>query len=120
MLPPVFFHIFRKPLPYRSTLDIQHKIHAIQLQKRRETGTQSDVLLLLQHRPVFTAGRRQVSSPETVSEEYRLQSMGADWVHTQRGGETTFHGPGQVVGYPLLDLGRMNVRVFLNFKATEV
>jgi lipoyl(octanoyl) transferase len=58
---------------------------------------------------VYTAGRRQ-DAVELEEERVRLVKSGADWVATQRGGETTFHGPGQIVGYPLFDLTRMGVR----------
>lgn len=105
-LPPIYFHYFQTPLPYVRTLALQERLHAIQLAQCR-LGTHKDMLLLLQHRPVYTAGRRQSSDdPEIMSEEARLTRLGADFVTTQRGGQITYHGPGQIVGYPLLDLGR--------------
>lgn len=106
-LPPIFWHHFSLPLPYTRTLALQEQLHQIQLAQRRASGTQKDILLLLQHRPVYTAGRRQLlTSPEVQAEANRLRGIGADFVATQRGGQTTYHGPGQIVGYPLLDLGR--------------
>lgn len=104
-LPPVFYHYFSSPLPYVSTLALQNFIHGTQLAQRRADGGHSDYLFLLQHRPVFTAGRRQLED-EIRGERTRLRNMGADFESTQRGGELTYHGPGQLVGYPLLDLGR--------------
>jgi lipoyl(octanoyl) transferase 2 len=107
-LPPIIYHYFPKPLPYLRTLQLQESIHALQLQQRRTSSALShrDVLLLLQHKPVYTGGRRQTES-ETAAERARLQqTLGADLVLVQRGGELTYHGPGQLVGYPLLDLGR--------------
>ena len=105
-MPPILYHYFTAPLPYVRTLALQEELHALQLAHRR-LGTHKDLLLLLQHRPVYTAGRRQhADDPEVVQEEARLTHMGADFVATKRGGQTTYHGPGQIVGYPLLDLGR--------------
>ncbi|KAL1659504.1 hypothetical protein GGF50DRAFT_107482 [Schizophyllum commune] len=103
-LPPILYHHFRVPLPYAQTLALQERIHQIQLAARR-TGSHKDVLLLLQHRPVYTAGRRQTEDA-VAAERRRLTDMGADFVTTQRGGQLTYHGPGQVVGYPLIDTGR--------------
>ncbi|KAH9923011.1 chloroplast lipoate protein ligase [Amylocystis lapponica] len=106
-LPPIFYHKFALPLPYARTLALQEQLHAFQLHHRRNSANHKDILLMLQHRPVYTAGRRQIStSPEVEAEAKRLQGIGADFVATQRGGQTTYHGPGQIVGYPLLDLGR--------------
>ena len=105
-LPPIQYHYFQLPLPYARTLALQERIHQIQLLRRR-SGEHQDYLLLLQHRPVYTAGRRQLlTSPEVEAEAARLTNIGADFVSTRRGGQTTYHGPGQIVGYPLLDLGR--------------
>jgi lipoate-protein ligase B len=104
-LPPIFYHYFSRPLPYLRALRLQESIHALQLRQRRSTASHDDVLLLLQHTPVYTGGRRQTES-ETSSQRARLTALGADFVLAQRGGELTYHGAGQIVGYPLLDLGR--------------
>ncbi|GLB36515.1 putative catalyzes the transfer of endogenously produced octanoic acid from octanoyl-acyl-carrier-protein onto the lipoyl domains of lipoate-dependent enzymes [Lyophyllum shimeji] len=103
-LPSILYHYFRRPLPYAQTLALQEKLHQLQLTQRR-TGSHKDILLLLQHRPVYTAGRRQ-TEPTIRDERTRLTSIGADFVTTTRGGQLTYHGPGQIVGYPLLDLSR--------------
>lgn len=103
-LPPIFYHHFLKPLPYTQTLALQERLHALQLAKRR-LGSHKDILLLLEHRPVYTAGRRQTEA-DTRDERTRLTQLGADFVIATRGGQMTYHGPGQLVGYPLLDLGR--------------
>ncbi|SPO26086.1 uncharacterized protein UTRI_02360 [Ustilago trichophora] len=66
-----------------------------------------DTLLLLQHRPVYTEGRRHDSENEFVSNH--LRSLGADYHLTKRGGQITYHGPGQLVGYPILNLASMNL-----------
>lgn len=106
-LPPVLYHFFRAPLPYSRTLALQEQIHALQLAQRKASQSHQDILLLLEHRPVYTTGRRQLAtSPEVQDEEARLTRIGADFVTTQRGGQITYHGPGQIVGYPLLDLSR--------------
>jgi len=103
-LPPILFHHFRLPLPYAQTLALQERLHELQLIQRR-TASHNDILLLLEHRPVYTAGRRQTES-EVRDEHTRLTSIGADFVTTARGGQLTYHGPGQLVGYPLFDLSR--------------
>jgi len=117
-LRPIVYHIFSKPLPYLPALALQEKIHAIQVRSREPgkeyspsslSGTRHpDTLLLLEHRPVYTAGRRQ-DAQELEDERLRVMKSGADWVATQRGGETTYHGPGQIVGYSLFDLTRVGV-----------
>jgi len=103
-LPPVLYHYFRHPVPYSVGLTLQEAIHNLQL-KQRPSRSHSDILLLLQHRPVYTAGRRQTES-EICDERTRLKRMGADFVTANRGGELTYHGPGQITGYPLIDLSR--------------
>eukprot|EP00037_Helgoeca_nana_P019182 m.186139 g.186139 ORF g.186139 m.186139 type:complete len:225 (+) comp24756_c0_seq3:183-857(+) len=60
-----------------------------------------DVLLLCEHPPVYTTGRRMQPDPQ---EQRLLENLGAEYLHCQRGGQTTFHGPGQLVGYPIVDL----------------
>jgi lipoate-protein ligase B len=115
MLPPILYHYFPAPFPYFHALALQEKLHKLQLLQRK-TSSHKDVLLLLQHRPVYTAGRRQTES-SVQDERRRLTSIGADFVTTMRGGQITYHGPGQLVGYPLLDLSRtsptMSIREYI-------
>jgi lipoyl(octanoyl) transferase len=76
-----------------------------ELAERRLAGEIADTLVLLQHPPVYTAGRR--SEPEHLRwTEERIVDAGAQLHQAYRGGSFTFHGPGQLVGYPILDLGR--------------
>ena len=86
-------------MPYRSANEAMHR-----LAERRLAGEIPDTVILLEHPPVFTAGRRarpeQLKwSPESVA------ARGGEIHRIDRGGAFTFHGPGQLVGYPILDLG---------------
>jgi lipoate-protein ligase B len=107
---PILYHYFPTPLPYAATLSLQHRIHELQLARRHAQTDYPDIMLVLQHRPVYTAGRRQ-KEEDLLPESLRLRQLGADYVHTDRGGQTTYHGPGQIVVYPFFDLGRMQVMV---------
>ena len=69
----------------------------------------TDYLLLLQHPPTFTAGRRIRGSQEQEGD--RLRRLGAEYYETLRGGQTTWHGPGQLVGYPILNLKSHRVHI---------
>jgi lipoyl(octanoyl) transferase len=100
----VLCHYFHTPLPYSRTLLLQEKIHCLQIASRR-SSSHHDILLILQHRPVYTSGRRQTQE-ELQTERARLRAIGADFVVAARGGKLTYYGPGQLVGYPLLDLAR--------------
>jgi len=74
------------------------------LAERRLAGVVPDTLILLEHPPVYTTGPRGRPEHLLVPEE-ELRARGADVRRIDRGGEFTFHGPGQLVGYPVLDLG---------------
>ncbi len=73
------------------------------LAEQRKRGEIEDTLLLLEHEPVVTLGRN-ASTASLLHDEAGLSRFGVDLVVTDRGGDATYHGPGQVVGYPILDL----------------
>jgi lipoyl(octanoyl) transferase len=84
--------------PYLDALALQERIA-----RARVAGTVPDVLLLLEHPPVLTKGRRTEARELGMGEDwYRMQ--GIEVVDTDRGGRLTYHGPGQLVGYPIVDL----------------
>jgi lipoyl(octanoyl) transferase len=80
-------------LPYEQILDLQRDLHA-----RRVNDEIPDVCLLLEHQPVYTAGRRTSPSDRPVGDP------GAPVIDIDRGGRITWHGPGQLVGYPIVRL----------------
>jgi lipoyl(octanoyl) transferase len=86
-------------VPYAEANELMHD-----LAERRLRQEIPDTLILLEHPPVYTAGRR--SKPEhLIWAEEQINSAGAELHHIDRGGSVTFHGPGQLVGYPIVDLG---------------
>ena len=96
-------------LPYSQALHLQMRI--CELKKR---GYDRDVLLLLEHPPVITLGRRADKKNLLVDADC-LKEKGIDLWETDRGGDITFHGPGQLVGYPILALraGERDVRDYM-------
>jgi lipoyl(octanoyl) transferase len=85
-------------VPYAQGLDLQAHLVA-----ERQAGRIPDTLLLLEHDPVFTLGRNARAENVLLSPE-ALEARGFQLFETGRGGDVTYHGPGQVVGYPILDL----------------
>ena len=84
---------------YREAVALQERLRA-----RVQAGDLPDLLLLLEHPPVYTTGRRSEAAELPVGGEI-------DVVETERGGKLTYHGPGQLVGYPIMHVP--NVRAFV-------
>ena len=85
-------------VPYEDARRLQREI-----EQARQDEAVPDVLLLLEHPPVYTKGRRTTANELPMGEDwYRLQ--GIDVCETDRGGRVTYHGPGQLVGYPIVSL----------------
>jgi lipoyl(octanoyl) transferase len=87
-------------VPYTDALALQRA-----LVEERRAGTIPDVLLLLQHPPVITVGVKGDGGRSNITATpARLEELGIDVHETGRGGDVTYHGPGQIVGYPIVDL----------------
>ncbi len=101
MLPLRIIDLGRKD--YAATLELQRGLCAERVSPDHGLD---DLLLLVEHEPVITLGRTtQASSLPLTAEAIRRQGVGVHEV--ERGGDVTWHGPGQLVGYPILDLRRM-------------
>ncbi|HTX02690.1 MAG TPA: lipoyl(octanoyl) transferase LipB [Candidatus Acidoferrales bacterium] len=86
--------------PYREVWDVQHELH----EAVRE-GREPDTWIFVEHAPVITLGRAAKRDNVLLSPE-RLASQGVDLVEIERGGDVTYHGPGQLVVYPIRKLAR--------------
>lgn len=85
-------------VPYEKALEYQENLLA-----KRIAEEIQDSLILLEHPPTITTGRKGNTGNLLVREEY-LKKHGISFIHASRGGDITFHGPGQIVGYPILNL----------------
>jgi lipoyl(octanoyl) transferase len=83
-------------VPYDKALALQAAVQA-----RRQTDELADTLLLLEHPPIYTRGRRSLEGELTLGEAF-YRARGIEIVPTDRGGKVTYHGPGQLVGYPIM------------------
>jgi lipoate-protein ligase B len=86
-------------IPYADALALQEEIRA-----RRQRDELPDTLLLLEHPPVYTRGRRTLPADLPMGEEWYL-AQGIEVHDVDRGGRVTYHGPGQIVGYPVMRIG---------------
>ncbi len=83
---------------YRETWDLQ-----LDLVRARKAGAVCDQLLFVEHPPTITLGRN-AKTANVLADPVRLRAMGVSVEETDRGGDVTYHGPGQVVAYPIVDL----------------
>ena len=88
-------------LAYVEVLELQRSL----ARERISGAIPQDLLLLVEHPPVVTLGRSSKQKHLVASPEF-LQSKGVELFEVERGGDVTFHGPGQLVGYPIIDLKR--------------
>ena len=86
-------------VPYADGLELQRS-----LVEDRKADRIPDTLLLLQHPHVLTIGVKKDGRSHILAPQDRLSALGVDVFETGRGGDVTYHGPGQLVGYPIIDL----------------
>src|SRR6202012_1581591 len=85
-------------LPYKDAWEVQ-----LRLAERRAAGTVPDALMLLEHPPVYSRGRRTKAEELPMGDEW-YEARGIEVLDTDRGGLVTYHGPGQLVAYPIIAL----------------
>jgi lipoyl(octanoyl) transferase len=101
-------------VPYEEALELQREL----ARERISGAIPQDMLLLLEHPPVVTLGRSAKSKNLVASADF-LASRGVELFEVERGGDVTFHGPGQLVGYPIIDLKRHRVDLHWYLRQVE-
>ena len=93
---------------YSEAWEIQKRLFEALLRQKREGAPEEQYLLFVEHPHVYTLGKSGHESNLLVNEQF-LKQIGATYFHTDRGGDVTYHGLGQLVGYPILDLEHIGV-----------
>ena len=94
-------------VPYAEALNLQRRLQATLVAARHDACPPAHALLVVEHDPVFTLGAG-ADVENVLASSADLAARGATLVQTDRGGDVTFHGPGQIVAYPILDLNRLH------------
>ena len=115
-------------MDYKACWDLQQELFDARVARKRTgsipvPGTDGDpddagTVLLVEHPPVYTLGKSGHAENLLVNQE-ALEAMGAQFFHIDRGGDITFHGPGQLVCYPILDLERLAIGLRKYIEALE-
>lgn len=115
-------------MDYKACWDLQQELFDARVARKRTgsipvPGTDGDpddagTVLLVEHPPVYTLGKSGHAENLLVNQE-ALEAMGAQFFHIDRGGDITFHGPGQLVCYPILDLERLGIGLREYIEALE-
>lgn len=115
-------------MDYKACWDLQQELFDARVARKRAgsipvPGTDGDpddagTVLLVEHPPVYTLGKSGHAENLLVNQE-ALEAMGAQFFHIDRGGDITFHGPGQLVCYPILDLERLGIGLREYIEALE-
>ena len=111
MHPLIVLHIGRTR--YAEAWNFQHN-----LLKLRQDGNINDLIVLTEHDHVYTHGKSSDNN-HLLASEAELQSSGIEVFHIDRGGDITYHGPGQIVGYPILDLHNYGQDIHLYLRKLE-
>ena len=105
-------------VPYRDCWEYQQRLFDVLTARRGDASDDAGWLLTVEHPPVYTLGKSGKAQNLLVGEEF-LRAKGAEYYHIDRGGDITFHGPGQLVCYPILDLERIGIGLREYIEALE-
>lgn len=95
-------------MSYTSALDVQEKqFNSILQKKMKGIDHEDSQLIFVEHNPVYTLGK----SGKLENLRRKPEEVGAEFFHTSRGGDITYHGPGQIVGYPIFDLEQFEMGI---------
>ena len=103
---------------YGECWRLQQRLFERAIAKKAAGEVPEQTILLVEHPPVYTLGKSGKESNLLVAEEF-LKSLGAEFFHIDRGGDITFHGIGQIVGYPILDLSQLGIGLKAYIDAIE-
>ena len=103
---------------YGECWRLQQRLFEGAIAKKAAGEVPKQTILLVEHPPVYTLGKSGKESNLLVAEEF-LKSLGAEFFHIDRGGDITFHGIGQIVGYPILDLSQLGIGLKAYIDAIE-
>ena len=103
---------------YGECWELQQRLFEEAIAQKAVGEKPSQRVVLVEHTPVYTLGKSGKESNLLIAEEF-LKSLGAEFFHIDRGGDITFHGPGQIVGYPILDLSQLGIGLKAYIDAIE-
>ena len=95
-------------MPYKECWEYQQSLFDELLRKQGDGSDLAGTIIFVEHPAVYTLGKSGNMSNMLI-DEARLKALGAEFYHIDRGGDITFHGPGQIVGYPILDLSALGL-----------
>lgn len=105
-------------MAYGECWQLQRTLFDGMLNRKEDESQSAGTILFVEHPAVYTLGKSGHQENMLISEEY-LKQLGAEFYHIDRGGDITFHGPGQIVGYPILDLQKIGIGLRAYIDALE-
>jgi len=104
-------HISLQSLPYEPAYELQQHHHTQILDARKTDTAELGRVLMIEHPPIITVTRRPDAPGHILATESQLAAAGVQLHQTDRGGDVTYHGPGQLVCYPIIDLNAAKLRI---------
>ena len=116
---PPLSHIPLQRLGYDQAYEQQQLHHTQILNARKTDDAQLGRVLMIEHPPIITVTRRPDAPGHVIASESQLAAAGVQLHQTDRGGDVTYHGPGQLVAYPIIDLNAAKMRIHDYIRALE-